>query len=284
MRKADSNFGRLRWMIYGVLATLGCAAAGGVAFLYSGLYNVAATSDHSEAVYWVLEQGMRASVQRRAASVKAPAFMDEAMLRRGAHCFDANCAQCHGAPGKAPMGFALGMLPTGKSLVQTARDWPIEQIYWVTRNGIRTTAMPAWEFRLADEELWAIAAFVHRELPQLTVQQYRERVADAAALQCEVPAEQGAADAERGLVAMRQYGCHGCHIIPGVSGPQVHVGPPLAGFATRALVAGKLANTPENVVRWLRDPQAVSPRSLMPHLGVTAQHARDIQAHLATLH
>lgn len=270
-------------MIYGVLATLGCGALGGLAFMYSGLYNVAATSDHSRVVYWALEQGMRASVRRRSAEVTAPASFDAATLRKGAHCFDANCAQCHGAPGKAPMAFALGMLPTGKSLVQTAREWPIERIYWITRHGIRTTAMPAWEFRLADEDLWAVAAFVDRELPALTVEQYRERIADAGGQRCAVPAERAAPDAQRGLVATRQYGCHGCHIVPEVSGPAVHVGPPLAGFATRPLIAGKLPNTPENVVRWLRDPQSVSPRSQMPHLGVTEQHARDIQAYLATL-
>jgi mono/diheme cytochrome c family protein len=279
----EANTGRLRWMIHGALAMLACAGLGGVAFLYSGIYNVAATSDHSEAVYWVLEQGMRASVRTRASSVEEPPAIDEAMLRKGAHCFDANCAQCHGAPGKSPHAFALGMLPTGKSLVQTARDWPIEHIYWVTRHGIRTTAMPAWEFRLADRDLWAVAAFVQQELPQLTVEQYRERVADASGQHCEVPAETATPDAERGLVAVRQYGCHGCHIVPAVSGPTVHVGPPLAGFAARPLVAGKLPNTPENVVRWLRDPQSVSPRSLMPNLGITEQHALDIQAYLATL-
>ena len=35
---------------------------------------------------------------------------------------------------------------------------------------------------------------------------------------------------------------------------RVHVGPPLGGLAGRALIAGKLANTPDNLVRWLREP------------------------------
>lgn len=274
---------RIRWMIYGMLAMAGCTAAGGLALMYSGLYSVAATSQHTAPVYWVLETGMQASVRRHAADVQVPAVFSDAQLGKGAHCFHAHCAQCHGAPGHAPSGIAMGMLPVASSLVQTGRDWPVQQIYWVARHGIRMAGMPAWEFRLADEELWAIAAFVQRELPYLSVEQYRVRIASAAAARCEAPSQRQSPDAERGRRALRQYGCQGCHIIPGITGPAVHVGPSLLGFASRPLVAGALPNTPENVVRWLREPQALRPRTLMPDMGITEQHAWDMHAYLVTL-
>lgn len=273
---------RVRWMVYGLLATVGCAIAGGLAFMYSGVYNVAATSEHSAVVYWALEQGMRASVRVHAAGITAPPI-DEAVRRKGAHCFDTHCVQCHGAPGIGPADFGKGALPTAKSLTQTARDWPVEHIYWITRSGIRMTAMPAWEFRLSEPTLWSIAAFVDQELPRLTAQQYRQRVAEATAERCEVPTASAVPDAARGQMTLRQYGCHGCHIIPGITGPAVHVGPSLQGFAKRPLIAGSLPNTPDMLVRWLREPQALRPRTLMPNLGVTEQHARDMQAYLATL-
>jgi mono/diheme cytochrome c family protein len=269
-------------MVYGFLATCACALAGGLAFMYSGIYNVATASQHTRVVYWTLEQGKRASVRTHATGIVAPTF-DEAMLRKGAQCFHVNCVQCHGGPGQAPADFAGGLLPGAKSLVQTARELPIEQVYWITRNGIRLTAMPAWEFRLADSELWAVAAFVHRELPRLDVEQYRERVAAASADQCQGPGGGAPPDAERGLTAMNQYGCQNCHIIPGITGPAIHVGPSLEQFARRPLIAGTYPNTPENVVRWLREPQSVRPRTLMPDLGVTQQHALDMHAYLATL-
>ena len=41
-------------------------------------------------------------------------------------------------------------------------------------------------------------------------------------------------DAARGRLALTQYACNGCHVIPGVTGAQVHVGPPLAGMAAAA--------------------------------------------------
>lgn len=271
-------------MLLGALATLAAIAAGGFALLYSGLYNVAASSEHTSLVYWALEQGMRASVRHHAADVRAPASLDdETVLRKGARCFVQHCVQCHGGPGAAPSEIGLGLLPIPNSLTQTARDWPIEHIYWVTRNGIRMAGMPAWEFRLGEKELWALAAFVDRELPLLTVAQYRARVEQTATERCDAPATQAPPDAERGRLTLRQYGCHGCHVIPGVTGPEVFVGPTLAGFARRPLIAGTLPNTPENLVRWLQDPPALRPRTLMPALGVTQQHALDMHAYLATL-
>jgi cytochrome c1 len=59
-------------------------------------------------------------------------------------------------------------------------------------------------------------------------------------------------------------------------------GPPLDGIASRVIIAGKLANTPENMQRWIRDPQHVTPGTAMPDLNVGAQDARDITAFLYT--
>lgn len=87
-------------------------------------------------------------------------------------------------------------------------------------------------------------------------------------------------DPDRGAVAIRSYGCYACHTIPGVPGPDALVGPPLAGLPERLYVGGVLTNTPENLMRWIQDPQAVSPRTAMPDLGVTEQDARDIAAFL----
>lgn len=90
-------------------------------------------------------------------------------------------------------------------------------------------------------------------------------------------------DAERGRAAIRAYGCQTCHTIPGVPGADALVGPSLAGLATRAYVGGVFSNTPENLVMWIQDPKAASPRTAMPDVGVTAEDARDIASYLYTL-
>jgi cytochrome c2 len=90
-------------------------------------------------------------------------------------------------------------------------------------------------------------------------------------------------DPGRGQRTIKQYGCETCHRIPGVSGAAGTVGPPLDRMARRSFVAGRLSNSPENLIQWIRDPQAVDPRTAMPDTGVTDQDARDIAAYLYTL-
>ena len=60
-------------------------------------------------------------------------------------------------------------------------------------------------------------------------------------------------------------------------------GPPLRGFANRNYIAGSLVNSPENLFRWIREPQQVEAGTAMPNLGVTTGEARDIAAYLYSL-
>jgi cytochrome c2 len=90
-------------------------------------------------------------------------------------------------------------------------------------------------------------------------------------------------DPERGPLLALQYGCAGCHAIPGVRGPQGRVGPPLADVGARVYLAGRLANTPDNLIRWIENPRAVDPKTAMPVTGISRSQARDVAAYLLAL-
>ena len=87
----------------------------------------------------------------------------------------------------------------------------------------------------------------------------------------------------RGKEAIGRYSCAICHTIPGVEGARGQVGPSLEGIAVRTYLAGKLPNTPPNLIKWIREPQEVQPGTAMPELGVTEQDGKDIAAYLYTL-
>lgn len=89
-------------------------------------------------------------------------------------------------------------------------------------------------------------------------------------------------DSRRGEAMFIQYGCGSCHALKDVRTAVGSVGPPLDGIATRVIIAGHLANTPDNMEKWIRDPQHVSPGTAMPDLHVGEQDARDITAFLYT--
>ena len=90
-------------------------------------------------------------------------------------------------------------------------------------------------------------------------------------------------DPEKGLTAMKRYGCAACHTIPGLAGARGMVGPTLAGFSTRPLMPDGMQKTPELVIQWIVNPIGVDPKATMPAVGVTETDARDIATYLFAL-
>ncbi len=87
----------------------------------------------------------------------------------------------------------------------------------------------------------------------------------------------------QGQQLLQQYGCGNCHAIPGVEHAESLVAPPLTGWAARGYIAGRVPNTPDNLIAWIRNPQQIDPENQMPNMGVTERDARDIAAYLFTL-
>lgn len=86
-----------------------------------------------------------------------------------------------------------------------------------------------------------------------------------------------------GREAFDRYRCGSCHTVKHVDAATGQVGPALDGVALRSTVAGKLENSPDKMMHWLRHPQAVVPGNAMPDQGVTERDARDLSAFLYTL-
>jgi mono/diheme cytochrome c family protein len=279
-----------------ILAGLALLAVAGVAwFVYSGLYSIGATKQHTAPVYWLLNLAMRRSIANHAEGIRVPRLDDRTSIDAGLSLYRDYCVQCHGAPGVAPEPFALGLNPLPANLALTVREWDNPaHLYWAIRYGIKMSGMPAWEFRLTDAEIWSLVAFL-QTLPNLSPVEYRAMTSAASVTGATPRAADNAvatsmprygvddADAARGQVALQQYACVTCHVIPGVVAAVHPVGPSLAGIGRRKYLAGILPNTRETMIRWLREPQAVAPGTAMPDLGVTERDARDIAAFLETL-
>jgi cytochrome c2 len=96
-------------------------------------------------------------------------------------------------------------------------------------------------------------------------------------------AAQSSNDKARGEKLIKQFGCGTCHVIPGIEGAKGLVGPSLSQVSKRIYIAGVLRNTPDNMIRWLRHPQAIVPNNAMPDMDLSEQQARDIASYLYTL-
>lgn len=96
------------------------------------------------------------------------------------------------------------------------------------------------------------------------------------------PAESDAAPASAGSIAFTTH-CGSCHAVRGTPSAGI-LGPDLSHLMTRrTLAAGTLPNDSANLVRFIADPQAAKPGSMMPRPDISARELADIRAYLATL-
>lgn len=170
------------WRILGKAAlVIAVLLALGTLFIYSGIYNVAATKGHTKPVEQILRITMMRSVVGHAREVKVPANfdpLDQVLMGKGAGHYEAMCRTCHGAPGRKPGSWRL--YPPAPDLADALRvtGWSDAEVFWITKNGIKDTGMSAFGPSADDDELWALTAFV-RQLQTITPEQYQAMTARA---------------------------------------------------------------------------------------------------------
>jgi mono/diheme cytochrome c family protein len=146
-----------------------------VFFIYSGTYNVAATSPDNSILHWVLQTTREESIDRRADEVIPPpqsTLSNPQTLRVGFEHYNEMCIVCHGAPGVEPGEAREGLNPKPPLLVKVAKQISTSELFWVIKHGIKMTGMPAWGPTHSDDKIWAMVAFV-KTLPDMTPAQYK---------------------------------------------------------------------------------------------------------------
>jgi mono/diheme cytochrome c family protein len=156
-----------------IVITLAVLIIIGLAFMYSGIYNVAAINPPGNLERWFFSTLMDNSVEHHSGSIRAPALDGSAMIDSGFQHFSRMCVGCHGAPGVQPRGISKGLNPAPPNLVDAVSDQSEVEIFWIVKNGIKMTGMPAYGAYNDDNRIWEIVAFVHL-LPKMTAEQYQE--------------------------------------------------------------------------------------------------------------
>jgi len=151
-----------------ILAVVGSAAA--TALSFSGAYSVAADEPHWNITDRTLTLIRERSIAVRASRLQVPNLADPALIARGAAHYAGMCAGCHLAPGMVDSELRQGLQPLPPNLTQPRARSPAES-FWITKHGIKMSAMPAWGNTHDDDTIWAIVAFL-QQLPTLDVNTY----------------------------------------------------------------------------------------------------------------
>lgn len=198
---------RLRVFAVAGASVLVALAIGAGLFAWSGLYHVGASSGHWPITRWLLEFGLRRSVETHSLGIESPPLDDPDLIRLGAGHYAGGCAPCHGAPGDPGNPIVRSMLPMPPLLSHAVSEWSAEQLFWIVRNGLKYTGMPAWAAQERDDEVWAVVAFL-RTLPGMRPEQYRAlATGNAAPREHSAPETISRGEAEPALTACAR--CHG---------------------------------------------------------------------------
>ena len=183
-------------------------------------------------------------------------------------------------------------LPVGKRILLQLEAGDVIHDWWVPALGGKMDMIPGMNNHLwididkPGEYDGACAEFCGQQHAWMRIKVIAQTPADYAqwlsahALPALPPAD---TLAKAGASLFMKASCSGCHHIAGTAANGL-VGPDLTHFASRkTMLAGLMDNTPENITKWITDPQKVKPGAHMPRFIFTADSIKVLTAYLTSL-
>ncbi len=146
----------LKWFGLGVITTLVALSAAAYVYFEKGFVDTRANIPVGLADNW-LGSAMDASTERHAPKQKNPVSATESNLIDGAKLYRDKCAGCHGSAINPNSDFGHSFYPRVPQFFgDQPPDMPENQDFYIIKNGVRFTAMPAWGNVMADSEIWQV--------------------------------------------------------------------------------------------------------------------------------
>lgn len=142
-----------------IAAVIVLQVIGGLLFMLSGTYNIAADEPHLKLVRWMLQAGRTRAVETRSRGMHMPNLRDPSLLKRGFVLYRKNCQPCHGAPGVPNEQLGRGIDPKPPPLLTASNRWNDSELFWIVSHGLKLSGMPGFAPRLSEKDVWGIVAF-----------------------------------------------------------------------------------------------------------------------------
>ena len=224
-------------------------------------------------------------------------------IMEGLHCFDSDSCDTSGLTEPvAEYPHSQGCAVVGGTVYRGLRFTSLQGIYFYADFcsgriwGLRRIG-DHWQSGLVYDAPFLISAIGEDEDGNLYVTNYFDGIVLALEGRIEAPTatpastavaavQPSASLADRGRQLFVERGCVACHVVSSIPEAVGTSGPALDGFGDPSkwpLIAGVLANTPDNAKRWILDPPSFKPDTTMLNVGLSDADAEAIVAFLETL-
>ncbi|AMM87358.1 c-type cytochrome (plasmid) [Martelella lutilitoris] len=234
----------ITWKRISGLAVLGLTGALLVGWI--GLVSIAASAGHWSVTQWFLGWTMENAVRTQSMLISKPEEIDlgdPMLVRRAAGHYATGCASCHGAPGVPQSPVVEEMVPSPPRLEEKVAEWSDEELFWIVRNGIKYSGMPAWPAQDRKDEVWAQVAFL-RALPEMSRAEYANLALGGGLADDDLEAGGETMPALAGIIDNALSDCARCHGRDGLGRGEDearHAFPVIAGQPAPYLYATLLA-------------------------------------------
>ncbi len=145
----------------GVLVLLGAIVAAPSLFTLSALPEPGRTETFlaTKAKHYLVR---RSSLE----GVPPPPADRQASIKEGERIFGTECGACHGNNGHNPTDAGRWMYPRAADITShDSQSYSDREVFWIVKNGIRLSGMPAFGEVESDEHIWDLVFYV-RNLPK----------------------------------------------------------------------------------------------------------------------
>ncbi len=143
------------------IATLFFLAATGALLALSQL-NLSAISEPGRTESYVAVRAKRLLVRWNSHDVRPPtSSRSPVTIAEGDKLYGAECAACHGLDGSTPTDAGRWMYPRAADLASAqVQQYSDTELFWIVKNGIRLSGMPAFGRVESDEHIWALVQYL----------------------------------------------------------------------------------------------------------------------------
>jgi thiosulfate dehydrogenase len=170
----------MRNFVLGIVAAIVVLVLGGLGMAFLGLMPTRANVEPPKMERHLAMSALDNSVDHHAPHLNNPVPPTDENLIAGLKIYTMNCALCHGGIDRQASALEKSFYPPPPNLIDDPPDDPEWHLFYVIRNGVRYTGMPAWDKALTEPDIWKVTAFLARldKLPP-SVQEYWKKSSGA---------------------------------------------------------------------------------------------------------
>jgi mono/diheme cytochrome c family protein len=143
----------------------------------TSLFTLSALPEPGRTETFVANRVKHFLVRRSSREGIPPAPADrQSSIKEGEKLFGTECAACHGTSGHRPTDAGRWLYPRSADLTSPdSQSYSDRELFWIVKNGIRLSGMPAFGKVESDEHVWDLVHYV-RSLPKAVSTNWSLRV------------------------------------------------------------------------------------------------------------